>query len=50
VALRRPQSLLVELSGMEAELGLESSGLSAEGLERPDVEPAIARRGQLIIE
>jgi phosphopantothenoylcysteine decarboxylase/phosphopantothenate--cysteine ligase len=50
VALRRPQSLLVELSGMEAELGLDSGGLSADGIERSSAEPAVARRGQLIIE
>jgi phosphopantothenoylcysteine decarboxylase/phosphopantothenate--cysteine ligase len=50
VGLRRPQSLLVELSGMES--ALESGSLIAEGLESFDTEvmPAAGRRGQIMIE
>ena len=55
VGLRRPQSLLVELSGMD------SSSLSEEGLEEgpviesaiePDIEdePAVAGRRRIMIE
>jgi len=43
VGLRRPQSLLVELSGMESEL-------AAEGIGGDDFAPAAGRRGQIIIE
>jgi len=45
VGLRRPQSLLVELSGMESELYEE--GLPSDSDE---VVPAAGRRGQIIIE
>jgi phosphopantothenoylcysteine decarboxylase/phosphopantothenate--cysteine ligase len=50
VALRRPQSLLVELSGMQSEL--ESSEFGSDGIGNPDSEfvPTVGRRGQIIIE
>jgi phosphopantothenoylcysteine decarboxylase/phosphopantothenate--cysteine ligase len=50
VALRRPQSLLVELSGMES--AFESGALGGEGLDSydSDIIPAIGRRGQIVIE
>jgi phosphopantothenoylcysteine decarboxylase / phosphopantothenate---cysteine ligase len=43
VGLRRPQSLLVELSGMESELADESA-------VEDDIVPGVGRRGQIIIE
>jgi phosphopantothenoylcysteine decarboxylase/phosphopantothenate--cysteine ligase len=43
VGLRRPQSLLVELSGMESEIADEV------GVE-DEIVPAVGRRGQIIIE
>ena len=43
VGLRRPQSLLVELSGMESEL-------DEQALAEDEIVPAAGRRGQIIIE
>jgi phosphopantothenoylcysteine decarboxylase / phosphopantothenate---cysteine ligase len=58
VALRRPQSLLVELSGMELS-GMELDAVIEEGLaadseelaaEEPEPEPAISTRQRIMIE
>ena len=48
VALRKPQSLLVELSGMEPG-AISEEGLEAEAIES-EREPAIASRRQIMIE
>jgi phosphopantothenoylcysteine decarboxylase/phosphopantothenate--cysteine ligase len=52
VALRRPQSLLVELSGMESELENSTLG-TEEGINASmdsEFAPSAGRRGQIIIE
>jgi phosphopantothenoylcysteine decarboxylase / phosphopantothenate---cysteine ligase len=52
VGLRRPQSMLVELSGMESELGRANP--ATEGVDNAAAEtefvPSTGRRGQIIIE
>jgi phosphopantothenoylcysteine decarboxylase/phosphopantothenate--cysteine ligase len=56
VALRRPQSMLVELSGMESELGRANLGSNLQSEASTNAEadsefvPAVGRRGQIIIE
>jgi phosphopantothenoylcysteine decarboxylase / phosphopantothenate---cysteine ligase len=48
VALRRPQSLLVELSGMEQD-AMMAEGMASESADS-ELEPAISTRGQIMIE